>query len=144
MITSPSSPSRSWVRSALRACTRSAPSIAAAPSSHSAATGTSRARIRWRRFRSRSRAWGRQGETHTPFLPGERINLPEALAAFTINAAYTNRLEKTTGSIEVGKNADLIVLDHNLFAIPVSEIDKSKVLLTLFAGRPVHGDLGRL
>ena len=75
---------------------------------------------------------GPRGETHTPFLPGERIDLPEALAAFTINAAYTNRLEKTTGSIEVGKNADLIVLDHNLFAIPASEIDKSKVLLTLF------------
>jgi predicted amidohydrolase YtcJ len=87
---------------------------------------------------------GPQGETHTPFLPGERINLPEALAAFTINAAYTNRLERTTGSIEVGKNADLIVLDHNLFAIPASEIDKSKVLLTLFGGRPVHGDPGRL
>jgi predicted amidohydrolase YtcJ len=87
---------------------------------------------------------GPQGETHTPFLPGERINLPEALAAFTINAAYTNRLEKATGSIEVGKNADLIVLDHNLFAIPASEIGKSRVLLTLFGGRPVHGDPGSL
>jgi predicted amidohydrolase YtcJ len=83
-------------------------------------------------------------ETRTPFLPSERINLPEALAAFTINAAYTNRLEKTTGSIEVGKNADLIVLDHNLFAIPATEIDRSKVLLTLFEGRAVYGDLERL
>jgi predicted amidohydrolase YtcJ len=87
---------------------------------------------------------GPGGETHTPFLPGERINLPEALAAFTINAAFTNRLEKTTGSIEVGKNADLIVIDRNLFAVPATEIDKSKVLLTLFGGRPVHGDLGEL
>ncbi|MBS0388820.1 MAG: amidohydrolase [Proteobacteria bacterium] len=87
---------------------------------------------------------GPGGETHTPFLPGERIGLPEALAAFTINAAYTNRLEKTTGSIEVGKYADLIVLDHNLFAMPAAEIDKSRVLLTLFEGRPVHGDLGEL
>jgi predicted amidohydrolase YtcJ len=87
---------------------------------------------------------GPAGETHVPFLPGERISLPEALAAFTINAAYTNRLENTTGSIEVGKNADLIVLDHNLFAIPATEIDKSRVLLTLFGGHPVHGDLGEL
>ena len=39
-----------------------------------------------------------------------------------------------TGSIEVGKNADLVVLDHNLFAIPATEIDKPKVLLTLFGG----------
>ena len=87
---------------------------------------------------------GLKGETHTPFLPGERINLPEALAAFTINAAFTNRLEKTTGSIEVGKDADIIVLDHNLFAIPVTEIARSKVLLTLFQGSAVHGDLGSL
>ena len=87
---------------------------------------------------------GPGGETHTPFLPGERINLPEALAAFTINAAYTNRLEKSTGSIEVGKNADLIILDHNLFSMPATEIDKSKVLLTLFGGRPVYGELSKL
>jgi predicted amidohydrolase YtcJ len=87
---------------------------------------------------------GPAGETTTPFLPAERVNLPEALAAFTINAAYTNRLEKTTGSIEVGKFADLVVLDHNLFAIPVGDISKSRVLVTIFQGRTVHGDLGAL
>jgi predicted amidohydrolase YtcJ len=87
---------------------------------------------------------GPAGETHTPFLPGERINLPEALAAFTINAAYTNRLEKTTGSIELGKNADLIVLDRNLFDSAPTQIDKTRVLVTLFEGRAVHGDLGAL
>jgi predicted amidohydrolase YtcJ len=84
------------------------------------------------------------GETKTPFLPDERIGLPAALAAFTINAAFTNRLEKQTGSIEVGKFADLIVLDQNLFAIPVTDIAKTHVLVTLFAGKPVHGDLGAL
>ena len=87
---------------------------------------------------------GPAGETRTPFLPGERINLPEALAAFTINAAYANRLEKMTGSLETGKNADLIVLDRNLFAIPTTEIAKARVLVTLFDGREVHGDLGAL
>ena len=87
---------------------------------------------------------GLDGETRTPFLPAERINLPEALAAFTINAAYVNRLEKTTGSIEVGKLADLVVLDHNLFAIKPTQIGKSHVLVTLFEGKTVHGDLGTL
>jgi predicted amidohydrolase YtcJ len=87
---------------------------------------------------------GPAGETITPFLPAERINLPEALAAFTINAAYTNRLEKQTGSIEVGKFADLVLLDRNLFAIPPTEISKTLALLTLFEGRTVHGDLGAL
>jgi predicted amidohydrolase YtcJ len=87
---------------------------------------------------------GPAGETRTPFLPAERINLPEALAAFTINAAFTNRLEKTTGSLETGKSADLIVLDRNLFAISPTEIAQAHVLVTLLDGREVHGKLGTL
>jgi predicted amidohydrolase YtcJ len=87
---------------------------------------------------------GALGETTVPLLPEEAITLPEAVAAFTINAAYTNRLDKDTGSIEVGKRADLVVLDRNLFEIPASEISDTKVLLTLFEGKPVHGDSGAL
>ncbi|MSQ91611.1 MAG: amidohydrolase [Gammaproteobacteria bacterium] len=87
---------------------------------------------------------GALGDTNVPFIPEERINLPEAIAAFTINAAYVNRLEKQTGSVEVGKLADLVVLDRNLFAIPATEISDAKVLVTLFEGKPVHGDLGAL
>ena len=79
-----------------------------------------------------------------PFLPGERITLPEALAAFTINAAYANRDEKNSGSLEVGKRADLAVLDRNLFEIPASEISETSVLVTLFEGKAVHGDLEEL
>ncbi len=84
------------------------------------------------------------GETEEPFMPEERIGLPEALAAFTINAAYTNHDEKNTGSLEVGKRANLAVLDRNLFEIPATEISDTKVLLTLFEGKPVHGDAGAL
>jgi predicted amidohydrolase YtcJ len=84
------------------------------------------------------------GGTAEPFLPQERLALPEALAAFTINAAWVNRLEKETGSIEVGKRADLVVLDRNLFAIPVTEIAHTRALVTLFGGRVVHGDLAAL
>jgi predicted amidohydrolase YtcJ len=87
---------------------------------------------------------GALGETTEPFLPEEAITLPEAVAAFTINAAYTNRLEKDTGSIESGKRADLVVLDRNLFEIPASEISDTKALVTLFEGKPVHGDLAAL
>lgn len=74
------------------------------------------------------------------FLPNETIDLATALAAFTINSAYVNNLEAVSGSIEVGKLADLIVLDRNLFDIPAKEISETKVLLTLFGGKPVHGD----
>ena len=46
-------------------------------------------------------------------LPGEeRLTLDEALAAFTLGSAYVNRLEGETGSIEVGKRADLAILDR--------------------------------
>jgi len=87
---------------------------------------------------------GALGETTEPFLPEEAITLPEAIAAFTINAAYTNRLDKDTGSIEAGKSADLVVLDRNLFEIPASEMSDVKALVTLFEGKPVHGDLEAL
>ncbi|HEU4401838.1 MAG TPA: amidohydrolase [Candidatus Polarisedimenticolia bacterium] len=83
---------------------------------------------------------GDAGQTTTPFIPEERIDLPSALAGFTINAAYVNFQEDTSGSVETGKLADLIVLDRNLFAIKPEEISEAKVLLTLFGGKPVHGD----
>src|SRR5688572_29993845 len=84
------------------------------------------------------------GKPTKAWMPEERIGLPEALAAFTINAAWTNRDEKNTGSLEVGKRANLAVLDRNLFEIAPTEISDTKVLVTLFEGKPVHGDLGAL
>ena len=72
--------------------------------------------------------------------PEERATLEQMIASFTINGAYANFLENTTGSIEVGKMADLIVLDKNLFKVPVDEISKVKVILTFFAGKEVFSD----
>jgi predicted amidohydrolase YtcJ len=83
---------------------------------------------------------GWTGQTTTPFLPEERIELRDAIAAFTLNAAYVNFQDDRTGSIETGKLADLIVLDRNLFSIPPEQISESKVLLTLLGGKPVYGD----
>jgi predicted amidohydrolase YtcJ len=69
--------------------------------------------------------------------PEERATLDQMIASFTVNGAYANFLENVTGTIEVGKMADLIVLDQNLFKIPVGEISAAKVIWTLFAGKPV-------
>jgi hypothetical protein len=77
-------------------------------------------------------------------IPEERILLEDAIAAFTINAAYTNHLDEQTGSIEIGKQADLVVLDQNLFEIAPEAISATKVLLTLFEGKLVYGDLSEL
>ena len=78
------------------------------------------------------------------FIPEERIDLETAIAAFTINAAFVNKHEQDTGSIEVGKYADLIVVDQNLFEIEPREVSETKVLLTLLEGEAVHGDLSDL
>jgi predicted amidohydrolase YtcJ len=75
-----------------------------------------------------------------PFLPDERIDLRDAIAAFTINSAFVNFQEDRTGSVEPGKLADLVVLDRNLFAIDANEISEAKVLLTLLGGKPVYGN----
>ncbi|MGZ8287725.1 MAG: amidohydrolase [Telluria sp.] len=61
-----------------------------------------------------------------------------ALRAITMNAAYTLRQEATTGSLQVGKLADLIVLDRNFFTIPDEDIANIKVLQTVVGGKIVY------
>jgi predicted amidohydrolase YtcJ len=78
------------------------------------------------------------------FIPEERIDLDMAITAFTINAAFVNRKEDTTGSIEVGKFADMVVIDQQLFDIEPEAISDTNALLTLFEGRPVSGDIASL
>ena len=46
--------------------------------------------------------------------------------------------EHLTGSIEVGKAADLIILERNLYDIPVEEISEVRVLETIIEGKTVH------
>ena len=72
-----------------------------------------------------------------PWNPAELVDLATMLAMYTINAAYAHHLERETGSIEVGKLADLIVLDRNLFEIPVAEIHSVRVLRTLLEGKTI-------
>ena len=76
--------------------------------------------------------------------PEQRITLEQAIEAFTINAAFVNNHEESTGSIETGKLADLIVVDRNLFEIEPIEISDAKVVLTLFEGTAVYGEPGEL
>jgi predicted amidohydrolase YtcJ len=72
-----------------------------------------------------------------PLLPEQAIDLPTALAAYTIGAAQANGFAQDTGSLEAGKAADLIVLSANLFALPPDQIATARVLLTLVEGHPV-------
>jgi predicted amidohydrolase YtcJ len=70
----------------------------------------------------------------------EQPGMPRAavLRAATFDAAWTLRQEAHIGSLEVGKLADLIVLDRNVLAIPEEEIARVKVLQTVVGGRVVY------
>ena len=81
-------------------------------------------------------------ESDEPFLPGERIGLPAAIAAFTMGSAYVNHDEREAGSVEPGKRADLVVLDRNLFTQPAAEIALAEVDLTLVDGAVVYARPG--
>jgi predicted amidohydrolase YtcJ len=78
--------------------------------------------------------------TKETFLPDERIDLSTAIHAFTMGSAYVNHLDDVTGSIEVGKEADLVVVDRNLFDLSLDELADAKVELTMIAGAPVFAD----
>lgn len=64
----------------------------------------------------------------------DRMELPEVIEAYTINNAYEMRMEDKLGSIEVGKYADLVVLDHNLFETDPYEIHNVNVVETIMDG----------
>ena len=71
---------------------------------------------------------------------GPQPGMPRAavLRAATINAAYTLRQEALTGSLEVGKLADMIVLDRNFFRIDAEDIANIRVLQTMVGGKIVY------
>jgi len=73
-----------------------------------------------------------------PFLPHQRLALGTALAAYTLGSARVNSLEHRTGSLEVGKDADLAVHDRDPFAGPAEDIGRTRVLRTYLQGRLVH------
>jgi hypothetical protein len=66
------------------------------------------------------------------------LTVPTVIRAITANSAYELHMEQDVGTLEVGKFADLIVLDRNLLKIPPREIAATKVLLTVVGGRVVY------
>ena len=79
-----------------------------------------------------------EGEPVGGFVPKERISLEDTIKAYTLGAAIAGRREKTEGSLQPGKLADLIVLSQDLFKIEPSEIGKTEVLLTVVGGEVVY------
>lgn len=72
--------------------------------------------------------------------PQELPNVNEVVKAYTINGAYVMRQETVTGSLTIGKYADLIVVNQDIFTIPTTQIAATVVNLTLLAGNVVYND----
>ena len=73
-----------------------------------------------------------------PLLPEQSLRLQDMLDAYTINAAYALKQETTTGSIEVGKRGDFIVIDRDIFSIDPYELHDTQVRSTYLDGREVY------
>jgi predicted amidohydrolase YtcJ len=79
------------------------------------------------------------GEPDAPVQPPikERLSLESMIRGYTINGAYMLHMEDQIGSIEVGKKADLVVLDQNIFEIDPYSIHETEVLMTVMDGNVV-------
>jgi predicted amidohydrolase YtcJ len=72
------------------------------------------------------------------FVPSQRLSVAQAVEGYTLGAAFAGRREKTEGSIETGKVADIILVDHNIFEIDPHKIGETKVVTTIVAGKIVY------
>lgn len=82
----------------------------------------------------------REGKPAGGWQPQLAVSVDSALRHYTIDAAWAGFGETERGSIRVGKRADLVVLSRDILAAPPEEILQTRVLLTLFEGRPVWRD----
>ena len=79
------------------------------------------------------------GKNPQGWYPEQKLSLEEAIKGFTWNGAYAEFSEMNKGSIEIGKLADLVVLDQNLFKIAPEKIKDAKVTMTIVGGKIVFG-----
>jgi len=78
------------------------------------------------------------GKPDGGFVPSQRLSVADAVYGYTLGAAFAGRREKTEGSIEVGKLADIIILSQQIFDIDPQKISDTKVTTTIVGGRVVY------
>ncbi|HCJ09187.1 MAG: amidohydrolase [Lachnospiraceae bacterium] len=81
------------------------------------------------------------GDAETlPLNPKERLTVEEMLQVMTINGAYQVKKEKTTGSIEVGKDADFVIVDRDLFTVDPHTLHETKVVGNYEKGKLIYAE----
>ena len=78
------------------------------------------------------------GTTHGPWSSGQEITLAEAIKGYTIGSAWASFADEIVGTLEVGKYADIVVSDKNLFAIPADDLKDCTAKCTIFEGKIVY------
>jgi hypothetical protein len=80
------------------------------------------------------------GEASASIQPreSERLDIASLIRGYTLDGAYQLRMEDEIGSLEVGKKADLVVLDKNLFEIDPYSFSSVKVIMTVLDGRIIY------
>src|SRR6266481_3194247 len=79
-----------------------------------------------------------EGQPEAGFVPEQRLTVAQVIDGYTLGAAVAGRREKSEGSLEVGKLADLIILSQNIFDVEPRKIGATKVVTTIVGGRIVY------
>ncbi len=77
------------------------------------------------------------GKTPDGWVPEQKISVEEALAAYTVTAAYASFEEDKKGVLSAGRLADFVILEQDLFSIPVEDLRDVKVDMTVVGGKVV-------
>ena len=78
------------------------------------------------------------GKNPNGWIPEQKISVEEAVQAYTVGSAYAEFQEAVKGSLTIGKLADFVIIDRDIFKIEPEEIEKAKVLMTILDGRVVY------
>jgi len=79
-----------------------------------------------------------EGQPEAGFVPEQRLTVAQVVDGYTLGAAFAGRREKTEGSLEIGKLADLIIVSQNIFDIEPHKIGATKVVTTIVGGQVVY------
>ena len=80
------------------------------------------------------------GKNPGGWIPEEKITLPEAIKAYTMDAAFAEFQESEKGSITPGKLADMVMVSDNIFELKPEAIRNVKVKTTIVGGKVVYGE----
>ncbi|WP_255351622.1 amidohydrolase family protein [Novosphingobium sp. ST904] len=79
------------------------------------------------------------GANPNGWYPEQKVEIHDALLAYTRGAAFAGRSEADTGTLSPGRLADFVIWDRDLAAIDPADLDKAKVVSTHLGGTKVYG-----